>query len=504
MSSYKNPEQRKRNLDLKFVGGLAWTAGAKWATQFLTWASILILARLLSPSDYGLGEMAGLYFNITNVLAEFGIGTAVLHMPELSRKALSQLHLFSCLLCTALFALATLGTPLVASFFRSSDHLLFFMVGNTSLFITGFQAVPMGLLQRDMDYRRLSLAEAAAVTVQSVVMVITAWLGWGAWALMAGASAGKITSAVMVCSWKHVGFSWPRWQEIRAPLNLGRQLALGRLAWAAYTQADVVVIGRILGGEVLGIYRMAMNLASAPAEKISTLIMRTASPLFANVMNDRPLVRRYYLIMAEVLSLVVMPLMLGLAIVAPQAVPVVLGAKWLGAVAPLRWLAIFMILRTMGILSEQVLVSQLLTRFTMRMSILNLFVMPAAFVLTAKWLGTGGVASAWLILSPITLFPLLFVLLRKIELPWSQYLGALFPAMAGSAAMVIVVGGLSRWQPVASLPPWMMLACLVAAGGGIYAAILLAFFRERVVRYLRFLKDMRKGEGQETPVPAMS
>src|SRR5579871_909850 len=171
----RNPDQHKRNLDVKFVGGLAWTAGAKWATQFLTWGSLLIVARLLTPGDYGLGEMAGLYFILTNVLAEFGIGTAVLHMPELTRSALAQLHMFSCLLCSVLFGLALLGTPWVAAFFRSSDHVPFFMFGNLALLITGVQAVPMGLLQRDMDYRRLSLAEALSVLAQSVVTVTTAW-----------------------------------------------------------------------------------------------------------------------------------------------------------------------------------------------------------------------------------------------------------------------------------------------------------------------------------------
>src|ERR1700683_5255689 len=95
--------QDRRALDVKFTGGLAWTAGAKWATQALTWASVLAVARLVSKEDYGIGDMAGMFVNITNVLAEFGIGTAVLHMPELDRKTLGQLHMFSMLLCSGFF-----------------------------------------------------------------------------------------------------------------------------------------------------------------------------------------------------------------------------------------------------------------------------------------------------------------------------------------------------------------------------------------------------------------
>src|SRR5580704_1021057 len=204
--------QDRRNLDARFAGGLAWTAGAKWATQMLTWASVLAVARLLSPSDYGVGEIAGMFFGITNVLAEFGIGTAVLHMPELDRKTLGQLHLFSLLLCTGIFGISLLAAPGLAWFFRS-NHVAFFALTNVGFLITGIQAVPYGLLQRDMDYRKLALLEALGVTVTACVTVATAWLGWGYWALLAGPSAGKISSAALLCYWKQVPFVWPRWRD---------------------------------------------------------------------------------------------------------------------------------------------------------------------------------------------------------------------------------------------------------------------------------------------------
>ena len=238
--------QDQRNLDARFAGGLAWTAGAKWATQVLTWASVLAVARLLSPSDYGVGEIAGMFVGITNVLAEFGVGTAVLHMPELDRRTLGQLHLFSLLLCTGIFGLSLLAAPGIAWFFRS-DHVLFFAATNAGFLITGVQAVPYGLLQRDMDYRRLALLEAWQVVITSVVTVTTAWYGWGFWALLAGPGIGKISSAALLCSWKRVPFVWPHWDDIRKPVEMGRHVAVGRVAAAAYTSSDGIVIGRTMG-----------------------------------------------------------------------------------------------------------------------------------------------------------------------------------------------------------------------------------------------------------------
>jgi len=481
-----------RNLDTAFVGGLAWTAGAKWVTQALTWASVFVVAHLLSTADYGIGEIAGMFFAITNVLAEFGIGTAVLHMPELDRKALGQLHLFSLLLCTGIFVVSVGAAPGIAWFFRS-EHVGFFILVNTGFLITGIQAVPMGLLQRDMNYRRMALLEALSAATSAIVMMITAWLGWGFWALLAGPMSGKLSAAGVLCYWKQVPFAWPRWSDIRKPVEMGRHVAISRVAAAAYSLADGVVVGRTMGEAALGTYRMAMNLASAPAEKVSSLIMRAATPLFANVKDDAALVRRYYLIIVEILSLAVMPLMLGLAIVAPQAVLLVLGKNWVAATRPLQWLGLFMIVRVMGVLAEQVLVSQLLTRFTMRMSILSFTIMPLAFFFAARWKGPSGVAAAWLALSPVTIVPLLIILLRSIKLPFREYATALIPAVAGSAVMCLALWGLSSRLP-ASLALQPRLAIQVSVGGLVYGGFILCFFRGRVLRYSNFLLGLRKGK----------
>jgi PST family polysaccharide transporter len=490
--------QDQRNLDAKFAGGLAWTAGAKWATQLLTWASVLAVARLLSQADVGIGEIAGMFVGITNVLAEFGIGTAVLHMPELDRKALGQLHLFSMLLCTAIFGVSVLLAPSLAWFFRS-NHVVFFAINCAGFLFTGIQAVPFGLLQRDMDYRRLALLEAINVLVSAVVTVVTAWYGWGFWALLAGPSAGKICTSTLLCYWKQVPLAWPQWKDIRKPLEMGRHLAIGRVAAASYNLADGIVIGRTMGEASLGTYRMAMNLASAPAEKISSMIMRTATPLFANVIDDLSQARRYYLIIVELLSLAVMPLMLGLAILAPQAVSLIYSSKWAAASGPLRWLSLFMIMRVLGVVAEQVLVSQRLTRITMRMAILNFVLMPLAFIVAARWKGPSGVAAAWLVLSPVTVIPLVIMLLNCIKLSFREYAMALLPAVAGSAVMCLAVFGMNGRLP-ASWPLAIRLAVQVSVGGATYAAVILGFFRQRVLRYVKFISDLRNPNRTSEPV----
>ncbi len=487
--------QQPSKLDHAIVHGLAWTAGAKWMTQLITWASVLAAARLLSPSDFGLVEMAAYFTVVTNLLAEFGISAAVLQMPELDRRVIAQLNTISVLFCTLAFGLSAAGAPLVAAFFRSDQLRLLVVISSVNLLITGFQAIPGGMLQRRMDYRRLSLAEAALALVQAVVTVGCALFGAGYWSLVAGMLAGKASSAVLTACWSPVPFALPKWGEISAPLRLAWHVTVGRLAWVMYSQADGIVVGRTMGNAVLGTYRLAISLAGAPAEKVSLLIMRVTGPLFANVQDDVTLVRRYLSIMTEFLALTVLPLTLGLAAVAPDAVAVILGPKWAEAVSPLRWLAVFAAIRTMSTLIGQVLTSLRFTRFTMWTSLISLLVMPASFYVASRW-GPGAVAASWIIMSPVTAVPLLTKVLKATRIGYRAYLDLVLPALVGSAIMVAAVLGIQIYLPK-NWPQAAGLSLQVMAGAAIYCGVMWLLYRERMLRYVRFALTLMRD-----PAPA--
>ncbi len=485
-------DQSKRKIDRHFAGGVAWTAAAKWITQAFAWISLIVAARLLSKSDFGIAEMAGFFVGLTNILAEFGVGTAAMQMRELEPRVLAQLHTFSCLACTLAFIVSAAAAPPIAWFFGDPRLKLLVLATNTSFFVTGFQAVPLGLLQKDMDYRRLSIADAWQSLTQAAFLVGAAWAGAGYWSLLIGPAAGKLCACLLACKWKPIPFAIPRWKDLRAPLRMGGQMAIGRLAWSAYTQSDGVVAAKMLGQSMLGVYRMAMNLATEPAEKISGLIMRATGPLFARVQDDVALARRYFLTLAELLIMIELPLMLGFAAVCPEVIHLALQDKWAAVAEPLRWLALFTPIQTLGTLAGQLLVSRRRTRFTMGTSIVSFFVMPAAFIAAAHWYGTVGLAAAWIALSPVTVFPSIWIGLRSVGLKFRDLAGALAPSAICASVMTVGVISLRRWPAIGSQPVGVRLAVEVAAGALIYAGCLFAFFGPRVKRYIDFARDLRR------------
>ena len=488
MSMAEEGHAEKHKLDRAFVGGVAWTAGAKWLSQLVSWPSVLITARLLSPDDYGLMEMAGVYFIVTNVMAEFGIGMAVLQMRELDMAVTAQLNTMAVISGIVAFLVSVGMAPLIADFFSAPALNRLVIVASLSFILTSLEAIPLGLLQRKMDYRRLSIAESAQAVITAVVSVGCAYAGLGYWSLLVGNLVGRTGNIALARYWCPVPFAMPHWEQISKPLRFGMEIAAQRVAGSINLLSDIFVIGRVLGPGPLGAYRFATNLASAPAEKTGSLVMRVTGPLFSRVQNDKELMRRYFLIFTETLSMAVFPLVFGMATVAPEAVERLLGPKWEAAAAPLRWLAVYMAIRSMGYLVSQLLTTLRLTRFGMWMSLANFAVMPIGFYIASKW-GLGMVAATWLFLSPLTFLPMAVKVLRAIHCSFLQYLTALLPALLGSASMIVAIEALRHWVTLAG---WPGLGTEVATGGLAYAAVLWGFYRRRLLTFYRFFMDLRK------------
>ncbi len=470
------------------MGGVAWTVGAKWLSQIVSWPSVLVLAKLLTPADFGLSEMAGFYFVVTNVMAEFGIGMAVLQMRELDMAVTAQLNTIASLFGVAAFLLSVAAAPLIAAFFRAPQLHDLVIVASVSFILTSLEAIPLGLLQRDMNYRLLSFAESIQALVTAFVSVGCAFAGLGYWSLTIGVLTGRACNIAYVVCNRRAGFAWPRFTQVSAPLHFGMEIAVQRVVGSVNGLSDGLIIGRTMGQSSVGAYRFAANLASVPVEKLGTLIMRVTGPLFSRVQHDRELMVRYFLIFTETLAMTTFPLLFGLAIVAPETVELVLGPKWAAAAAPLRWLAIFMTLRTMLALMNQLLATLRLTRFAMWISLITFVLMPVAFYIGSAR-GVGAVAAAWLLMSPITVLPVAWKVLRAIGCSAGRYLDALLPALAGSCAMLIVVVALRAWMPTRG---WTGLGAEVGAGALAYGICLWLLFRSRVMRFVRFFAGLRK------------
>jgi O-antigen/teichoic acid export membrane protein len=181
---------------------------------------------------------------------------------------------------------------------------------------------------------------------------------------------------------------------------------------------------------------------------------------------------------------------IGMAVVAPELVTVILGPKWLPSVGALRFIALFAGFRVISVLIGQVLTALRFTRLSMRLSLIALCVMPAAFWVAAGW-SLAAVAAAWLLLVFVVTLPSYLVMASAIRLSPGPFLQALLPALSACFAMV---EGLLLMETQGVFQGWhaaWTLGVKVIAGAALYGCVLAIFFRPKLVRYATFIRELR-------------
>ena len=478
-----------RNLDTVFVRGVAWTATVKWITQLLTWGTTVVVARLLVPSDYGLIGMATIYIDLIVLFSEFGIGTTIVTIRDLSEDQISQLNTTALFLGFLGFLVSASAAIPLGKFYRAPNLPLVVVVLSGGFVASGFRTVPYSLLQKELRFKLLAVIEGAQGIVQALVTLILAFLGFGYWALVLGILSFTLTSTGLVLIRRRHSYALPKYASIRKAIHYSRHILIGRLCWASYTDSDFIIAGRVLGEAPLGAYTLAWTLAHAPIEKLTTLINRVAPSVFATIQTDPRALRRYIRNITGGMALIIFPATVGLALVAPEFVPLVLGSKWSGVVAPLELLALHALIRSNVILLTPLLNVIGEERLVMWNSVVGLFVLPASFFIGSRW-GTVGIAAGWVVIYPMIQFPLFVRMFRRIHLPGSEYLRALWPAISGCAAMTIsieVVKSISRevW------PLYSRLSLEIFIGVVTYGMVLVVFHRDRLQVIRQFIRASR-------------
>lgn len=481
--------QDARRFDASFVTSLVWTGVAKGGSQLISWLATFVVARLLTPEDYGLVGMAGVFLGVVTILSEFGLGVTIITLRELTEHQLAQLNTVAVGLGVACFAVCCAAAVPLGVFFHSDPLPLIVVVLGITFPLSAFRIVPNALLQKDLRFRRLALLETVNVLVLSVTMVILAQAGFRYWTLVAGAIVSAIVTSVQTIASRPVPFRWPKWAQLERALTFTRDQLGGTVLWYWYSNADRAVAGRLLGPADLGVYSMAALTATSISEKVMMLLTRITPAYFSALQDDAAALKRYLLRLTEILSVVLFPILIGFALVADHIVHLALGPKWIGAIGPLRLLAISAAINSTTPLLARVLTVRGQNRYLLWIGVVLAIVMPICFVVGSKW-GPVGIAAVWVTVFPLTRIPVLTRVVPSIGLSAIEYLKSFWPATSGSLAMAVAVVALRMALP-ASIPLVASVALQVALGAGVYFFVILGFHRDRVEVLIQLAKRWR-------------
>jgi len=476
-------------LDKALVGGVAWTASGKWLSQLITWTTTLIVARLLAPSDYGMVGMAVLCLGLVTLFSEFGLGTAIVTLRDLSDDQISQLNTLSLLLGLIGFSICLAAANPIGKFFKTTGLPLVVKVMSLAFVISAVRTVPYSLLQKNMRFKLLAVIDGLQSLVQAISTLLFAFLGFGYWALVLGNLSVSVASTGLTLIWKRQHFAWPRLSMLREPLVFSWHLVVATLGWYIYDNSDFLIAGRVLGPSPLGVYTMAWTLAHSPVDKLTVVVNRVTPSILSSAQLDFGALRRYLRTITEGLALIVFPATLGMALVANEFVHVALGLKWGGVVLPLELLALHAVIRSNVVLVVPFLNVIRETRFVMWNSLAALIILPASFYVGSRW-GTGGIAGVWVFVYPFLQIPFYWRLFQRINMSIADYLQALWPALSGCILMAIAIELVKR-QFSPDSPTYLQLATEIIVGAVVYAVFLTSVHQSRLRVFLQLVNNFR-------------
>jgi lipopolysaccharide exporter len=459
------------------AAGLRWITLGRIATEVLLLASMIVLARLIPPSAFGMFAIVVIVQELAVNVPSEGVASSLVQRRSVERGHL-QGGLALSLVFGAALALATLLlSGLVVRPIYGGETARLVMLTTPWFLVGAVVAVPMAVLRRRLDFRRLSMLALTQSAVRSVSsVVLAAVFGLQASALVFGGMAGVAAMLALALVFVRIPLPRWRWAEIRELLPYGGPASLATFAWAGFRNGDYAIVGARLGVTQAGFYWRGFQLAVEYQSKVSQVMTQMAFPVFSRTTDGDALfaLRRR---MVRLLTVVVFPLLTCLAILAPVVVPWVFGPEWEPAVLPTQILAgagaATVVIDAVG----TVLMAEGRTRAMLGYGVAHFAVYVCAVLVGSRW-GLAGVSIAAVGVHLIFLFVAYEVLLRRraertLRFLWSDVSAAVTGCVAIAAVTVPATAALDR----SGVPSFIHLAIAGTLAAAAYLLTLRTWFR---------------------------
>ncbi len=477
------------NLSQIMLGSLKWSGVSQLFRYGLQFVILAVLARVLTPADFGIISVAIIFSNLFIVFNELGLIQAIIQAKFIENTHLVVCFWTSLVMAVLCFLGVALASPFAADFFHSSSIKTILTLYSLKFIIDSLGFVPEAMLRRNLDFKRLAYVDIKEIVVYGVVSVTLAVKGLGAFSIVLGYLCSSLLRTVLL--WKTrvfvVTFTFDK-KSFYELFRYGKHITGFRIINYFLANLDYFIVGRFFGVFELGCYTLAFNISNFPREKLSSIVNNVAFSVFSKIQDDTERMRRGYLKIITYVSIAVFPLLIGMSVLAAQAVSVILTHKWDGMILPLQVLSLggcfFAVTTFIGIIFN----SSGRPELSFQFAVLALPVMASAVIIGSRF-GIPGVACG------VSLYALIMnvtgqIMVSKIlKMKLRDYYGALIPALTGSIIM-----SLSLWQYLRlqkeffRMPESILLLTCVVVGAVIYLSVLFVSSRQIINELLKTMR----------------
>ncbi|MEW6716756.1 MAG: lipopolysaccharide biosynthesis protein [Chloroflexota bacterium] len=481
-------ESKSERLELVTIRGTFWTYASQYSGKILRFLTTVVLAWLLSKEDIGLAGFALVVINFLDVLSDLGVGMALIYHRDHPLTADTSFWI-SIGAGFSLFGLTWLIAPYAGAFFNDMRSVSLTRVLALTFPITAFGNVHSALLRKELEFGRKFIPDTVGSLAKGLFSILLAFMGFGAWSIVLGQVGSSIVSVFvywMVLPWR------PTFRLVREVARKLLSYSVGIISidtlGVLLLNVDYLIVGRYLGAAALGVYTLAFRLPEVAIKQFCGTLSRVIFPVYAKLRDEPRKLNQAFLKTMRYVSIVTIPLGLGLALVAEPVVLTFFSKKWIEAVPVTRAISIYSLVISLAFNAGDILKAQ------GRLAVMtNLALLRAAILIPALWWAATVIGSltavGWMqtAIAVITSSINLIVACRLFNTPFVKMLDSFRPAAISGVVMSLVVWGVLMVLKEAS--PVFQLLASVGLGGVTYVGFLWVIQRELAIETSNLLRS---------------
>lgn len=384
------------NLETRAASAAWWSTLeilARYGVQFLV---MVVLARLLTPEDFGLIAMLLVFTSIGTLLVDSGFGVALIQRQQTTADDETTVFIFTLCISIVTAGILMLAAPAIAAFFNQPKLVELSRVMAVIFPLGAFASVPDALLTMKLDFKARARAEVVASLCSGAVAVALALRGFGVWSLAWQSMVSIGVRGLLL--WVYSGWR-PRGRYRRASFRslfgFGGYMLLSGLLNAVAMRLQSLLIGKLFDARTLGFYTLAQNTQQAPASLIDGILKRVGLPVFSTIAQDRAKLRSAFRASLRMVMFLFVPCMVGIALVAKPLIAVIYGERWVSAAPILSILSLSAALWPIHVLNLAAIGAQGRSDLLLRVEVAKQLIGIALIATFAHW---GPIAIAWAVL----------------------------------------------------------------------------------------------------------
>jgi len=469
------------SIELKAASGIRWTTLNTVSITVIQLVQLGIIGRILGPEAFGLMAMVMVVMESGGIFADVGLSSAIIQRKEQKKEELSTLYWFNIIIGFIVFSVVYLFTPVIAIGFRIAEIESLLPVTALSFLISPFGLQFQTLLRKYLRFDVIAKINIFSAITGMLTAIDCALNDYGVWSLVWGGLINVAVRTGLLIGWGWRAKWQPKlhfkWSDMHGYLAFGLYRVGAMVANQISSRADQILIGVLMGPVALGYYNIAFRLVMEPIQKINPILTSVAFPIFSIIQDDTARLKRGFFRMIRFLMSVNAPVLIGMAVVAPMAVPLLIGEKWLPSIPLVQILSFYALVRSLGNAGGSLIIAKGRANWTFYWNIALLLIIPAVVYFSSFKGEMVHIAFALVVMQVVLFFFHYRAFIRNLIGPClPEYLYSLgFPIIL-AFAMGAVVFICSYF--IQELPAAINLSAQISIGTIVYLALSWSFQRD--------------------------